>query len=121
MKLNTGGAIQMILEKNIDMVSERAILLMALGSLQALEHQAITIDESQRILFSPYISTHLENNKVSKRVIDIITECCELEDIFELIPTKYMETLQILQNRIIEILKQYDEKTRKRWIIIDEG
>nr|WP_314883052.1 DUF3969 family protein [uncultured Campylobacter sp.] len=120
MKLNTGGAIQMILEKNIDMVSERAILLMALGSLQALEHQAITIDESQRILFSPYISTHLENNKVSKRVIDIITECCELEDIFELIPAKYMQTLQTLQNRIIEILKRYDEEPRKRWVIIDE-
>ena len=120
MKLNTGGAIQMILEKNIDMVSERAILLMALGSLQALEHQAITIDESQRILFSPYISTHLEKNKVDERIIDIIIECCELEDIFELIPTKYMETLQILQNRIIEILKQYDEETRKRWVIVDE-
>jgi len=111
----------MILEKNIDMVSERAILLMALGSLQALEHQAITIDESQRILFSPYISTHLENNKVSKRVIDIITECCELEDIFEIIPTKYIQqTLRILQNRIIKILKRYDEEPRKRWVIIDE-
>ena len=120
MKLNTGGARRMILEKNIDMVSERAILLMALGSLQALEHQAITIDESQRILFSPYISTHLENNKVSKRVIDIITECCELEDIFEIIPTKYMQTLQILQNRIIKILKRYDEESRKRWVIADE-
>ena len=46
----------MILEKNIDMVSERAILLMALGSLQALEHQAITIDESQRILFTLYLN-----------------------------------------------------------------
>ena len=120
MKLNTGGAIQMILEKNIDMVSERAILLMVLGSLQALEHQAITIDESQRILFSPYISTHLENNKVSKRVIDIITECCELEDIFEIIPTKYIQTLRILQNRIIKILKRYDEEYGKRWVIIDE-
>ena len=107
----------MILEKNIDMVSERAILLMALGSLQALEHQAITIDENQRILFSPYISTHLENNKVSKRVIDIITECCELEDIFEIIPTKYIQTLRILQNRIIKILKRYDEEPRKRWVI----
>ena len=110
----------MILEKNIDIVGERAILLMALGSLQALEHQAITIDESQRILFSPYISTHLENNKVSKRVIDIITECCELEDIFEIIPTKYIQTLRILQNRIIKILKRYDEEPRKRWVIIDE-
>lgn len=120
MKLNTGEARRMILEKNIDIVGERAILLMALGSLRALEHKAITIDESQRILFSPYISTHLEKNKVNEYIIDIIIECCELEDIFELIPTKYMETLQILQNRIIEILKQYDEEPRKRWVIIDE-
>ena len=110
----------MILEKNIDIVGERAVLLMALGSLQALEHKAITIDESQRILFSPYISTHLEKNKVDERIIDIIIECCELEDIFELIPTKYMQTLQTLQNRIIEILKQYDEETRERWVIVDE-
>ena len=110
----------MILEKNIDIAGERAILLMALGSLRALEHKAITIDESQRILFSPYISTHLEK-KVNECIIDIIIECCELEDIFELIPTKYMQTLQTLQNRIIEILKQYDEETRKRWVIIDEG
>lgn len=110
----------MILDKNIDIVGEMAILLIALGSLQALKHKAITIDESQRILFSPYISTHLEKNEVNERIIDIINECCELEDIFELIPTKYMETLQILQNRIIEILKQYDEESRKRWVIIDE-
>lgn len=101
-------------------MGERAILLMALGSLRALEHKAITIDESQRILFSPYISTHLEKNKVNERIVDITIECCELEDIFDLIPAKYMETLQILQNRIIKILKQYGEETRKRWVIIDE-
>ena len=76
--------------------------------------------KAKEFCFSPYISTHLEKNKVNERIIDIIIECCELEDIFELIPTKYMETLQILQNRIIEILKQYDEESRKRWIIIDE-
>ena len=93
---------------------------MALGSLRALEHKAITIDESQRILFSPHISRHLEKNKVNERIVDIIIECCELEDIFELIPAKYMETLQILQNRIIEILKQYGEEPRKRQVIIDE-
>ena len=93
---------------------------MALGSLRALEHKAITIDESQRILFSLHISRHLEKNKVNERIIDIIIECCELEDIFELIPAKYMETLQILQNRIIEILKQYDEESRKRQVIIDK-
>ena len=55
-KLNTGGAIQMILEKNIDMVSERAILLMALGSLQALGHKVIIIDEIRRILFPLYLN-----------------------------------------------------------------
>ena len=93
---------------------------MALGSLWALEHKAINIDESQRILFSPYISTHLEKNKVDERIIDIIIECCELEDIFELIPTKYMQTLQILRNKIIEISRQYNEETRKRWVIVDE-
>ena len=52
--------------------------------------------------------------------LDIITECCELEDIFEIIPTKYIQTLRILQNRIIKILKRYDEEPRKRWVIIDE-
>ena len=68
---------------------------------------------------TPYLNA-FEKNKVNECIIDIIIECCELEDIFELIPTKYMETLQILQNRIIEILKQYDEETRKRWVIVDE-
>lgn len=58
----------MILEKNIDIARARAILLMALGSLRALEQKVITIDESQRILFSPYSSTHLEKNKVNERI-----------------------------------------------------
>lgn len=49
---------QMILEKNIDIVGERAVLLMALGPLRALEQKAITIDESQRICFDP-ISQHI--------------------------------------------------------------
>ena len=71
----------MILEKNIDMVSERAILLMALGSLQALEHQAITIDESQRILFSPYISTHLEKIMLMN-ALDIINRVLRIRGYF---------------------------------------
>lgn len=55
---------------------------MALGSLRALEHKAITIDESQRILFSPHISRHLEKNKVNERIIDIIIECCRIRGYF---------------------------------------
>lgn len=43
-----------------------------------------------------------------------------MEDIFELIPTKYIQTLQISQNRIIEILKQYGKESGKRWVTIDE-
>ena len=42
--------------KNIDIVGERAILLMALGSLQALEHKAITIDESKEFVFTLYLN-----------------------------------------------------------------
>lgn len=76
--------------------------------------------KAKEFCFHPISQRTWEKHKVDERIIDIIIECCELEDIFELIPTKYMEALQILQNRIIEILKQYDEEPRKRWVIIDK-
>ena len=76
--------------------------------------------KAKEFYFHPISLNAFGKNKANDHIIDIINECCELEDIFELIPAKYMETLQILQNRIIEILKQYDEESRKRQVIIDE-
>ena len=71
----------MILEKNIDIARARAILLMALGSLRALEHKAIAIDESQGILFSPYISTHLEKIMLMN-ALDIINRVLRIRGYF---------------------------------------
>lgn len=76
--------------------------------------------KAKEFCFHPISQRIWKKNKANDHIIDIINECCKLEDIFELIPTKYTQTLRILQNRIIEILKQYDEESRKKWVIIDE-
>ena len=72
----------MILEKNIDIVGERAILLMVLGSLRALEHKAITIDESQRILFFYPISQRIWKKIRLMNALDIIKRVLRIRGYF---------------------------------------
>ncbi|EHR8834872.1 DUF3969 family protein [Shigella flexneri] len=64
-----------------------AILLS--GILHSLKEGSITIDESELLVFRPFISRLLHKNGCDKELIDIIDLGCELEDIESLVPEHF--------------------------------
>lgn len=81
--------------------SERLISIIQLGLLSALEKQIISIEEAEGYLFSPYTAQKLEMYGLSKQVIDIVWEGCELEDIQSLLPEKLLPVITRIKEQVL--------------------
>ena len=96
-------------------IEEKKILIKIIGVLESLSHHAITITEGEKYIFSPKFSKELINMGCNKKIIDIIEECCELEDIESLIPEKLDQNINLLKLKSIDILKLYDKFDEIDW------
>ena len=96
-------------------IEEKELLLSVIGILTALEHSSITIEESESYLFSPRIINQLKKDKTDNRIIEIIEECCELEDIESLIPNRLNDTISDLRERSLKILDSYETIDDINW------
>ena len=99
---------------------EKLVLINILGTLEALKNKKLTIDESESIIFAPYTFITLKKKGVDKRIIDIIHEGCELEDVESLCPDKLDATIESLKQRTLSLLEEYEEDNKQRWIQIDD-
>ena len=88
---------------------EKKVLIKIIGVLESLSYNAITITEGEKYIFSPKNSKRLINMNCNKDIIDIIEECCELEDIESLIPEKLNQNINSLKLKSIKVLKSYDK------------
>ena len=76
--------------------------------MEAISDDAITIDEGEKILFSPRMVKRLIYEKCDEEIVSIIEEGCELEDIESLIPQKLWETITALKKTALAKLKLYE-------------
>lgn len=84
--------------------AERLFLLHLLGIITAVKNNVITLDEAERIIFMPATMRILEENKVTKEIIDIIHLGTELEDVLSIIPHKYEESILEIEALILKEL-----------------
>ncbi|EFB4091672.1 DUF3969 domain-containing protein [Escherichia coli] len=75
-----------------------AILLS--GVLLSLKEGTITIDESELLVFRPFISRLLQKNSCDKELIDIIDLGCEFEDIESLVPEHLDDAIKNLITKV---------------------
>ncbi|EHK0832760.1 DUF3969 family protein [Escherichia coli] len=75
-----------------------AILLS--GILHSLKEGSITIDESELLVFRPFISRLLHKNSCDKELIDIIDLGCEFEDIESLVPEHLDDAIKNLITKV---------------------
>ena len=80
-------------------------LIMIIGILDSLYNEAISIEEANKCYFSPKTAIQLEKNNVDSEIVKLVWECCELENIYTLIPHKLKKNIDMLKNRAIDILK----------------
>ena len=100
--------------------TEKLILINMLGVLEALKNKKITIDESEKIIFTPYTFITLKKKGVNKKIIDIIQEGCELEDVESLCPDKLDNVIENLKQRTLMLIDEYEEDSKQRWVQIDD-
>ena len=99
---------------------EKLYLITILGTLEALKNKRTTIDESEKIIFTPYTFFTLEKKGINKEIIDLLQECCELEDIKSLCPDKIDNIIEDLKQKTLILLDNYEEDKLEIWVQIDD-
>lgn len=99
---------------------EKLLLINILGTLEALKNKKITINESETNIFTPYTFFTLEKKGINKKIIDLIHEGCELEDVESLRPEKLDEVIEELKQRTLNLLGEYEEDNKQIWVQIDD-
>lgn len=60
---------------------DKIMAILLLGGLHSLERGTVTIDESELLVFSPFLARDLRKKGCDKELLDIIYHGCELEAI----------------------------------------
>lgn len=108
----------MISIKNcFDKIDEKILLLAIIGTLETVKQSGITIDETEKFIFSPHMISELQEKVQNKKIIELIMKGCELEDIASLIPEKLNEIIDELKEEAITMVKSYDEYNKNFWIV----
>lgn len=84
---------------------ERIISLFALGILEAVRNEWITIREAELLLFSPKFIKLIEHNGYSSRLLRAITTATEIDDVSRLAPTGLDSCYKEIVDAIREILQ----------------
>lgn len=97
---------------------ERFILVSIIGLMDSLSVGATSIEECETYLFSPYSVDKLNTLKIDERIIELIEDGCELEDIESLIPEKLHKSIDEIRLKAIELLKilPREEVEVKKWL-----
>lgn len=100
--------------------AERLILVSAIGLLESLENDLLTIEDCEHYLFSPYSVSILEEKGINEKIIEIIELGCELEDIQSLMPDKLKKGIKDLKIQASELLlgtsSSADPYEVKKWL-----
>ncbi len=94
----------------------KKIILLIIGSLEAIKEGAVSIDEIEKFLFSPHMHDMLKQKGYSEDILQIIEEGCELEDIFSLLPDELDETIEDMKKESVLLLKNYEEYNESFWL-----
>ncbi len=102
--------------ENFNKINEKILLISIIGTIVSLQHNAISIEESEKFLFSPRMVKFLKNKECNKKIVDLVELCCELEDVLSLIPNRFDSTLEKINKEAIALLTSYDELNIEFWI-----
>lgn len=79
-----------------------------LGVIEAILNKKISIDEAEKIFFSPGVASNLEKVGIDYSIIKSIWLGTELEDVYSLIPEKLNESLLEIKNMLLTKISTYE-------------
>ncbi len=93
----------------MDKEKEKKLLIAIIGLLDALYNDKIPLCEAERAIFIPRIQKELSIMGCNPKIMDIVAEGCELEDILSLLPDRYKDNVLFLKERALILLDEYSE------------
>ena len=94
------------------------VLIKIIGVTESLLKKAITIDEAEQIIFSPYYSEILKEQEISNEIIELIECGFEFEDVESLLPDSLDIEIQNIRDKALKILTLMKKpEVIERWLI----
>ncbi|MGE7955216.1 DUF3969 family protein [Pseudomonas sp. NPDC089530] len=84
----------------------RLVSTLAIGLLTSLRSDSITLEEAERVLFTPCTESILRLKGLAPELCSLILEGCELEDVQSLRPDRLDANVQQLIERFAAILQR---------------
>ena len=86
--------------------SVRFLSALSIGLLTSVQNGVMSLDEAERLLFSPRSSKVLREKGISPKITELLMDCCELEDVLSLIPSKFDNNLQMVLDKFTDFLRE---------------
>lgn len=91
------------------MIDEKALGIFILGVISALENELITPEESEVILFNPYVWQSLKNMNVNYHLRAVVSRGMEADDVHRLVPEGYEGLIRGLKEECKKYLSEAEE------------
>ena len=82
----------------------RFLAAASIGLLRSVSDKLMTLAEAERLMFTPRTSRVLREKGVSPKLCDLIMDCCELDDVSDLLPEKFDSELNKMIGRLSEYI-----------------
>ncbi|ROL68206.1 hypothetical protein BK634_10330 [Pseudomonas chlororaphis] len=84
----------------------RFLAAISIGLLKSVLYGVMSLEEAERLLFTPRTSKILRAKGLSPEICDLVMDCCELEDVLSLVPLKFEEELRRMIGEFSNFLKK---------------
>ncbi|KAF0864169.1 DUF3969 family protein [Pseudomonas sp. LD120] len=85
----------------------RFLAVASIGLLKAVGDKIMTIAEAERLLFTPRTVRVLGEKGISPKLCELVMDCCELDDVLDLLPLEFDVEL----NKMIDRFSDYIAST----------
>lgn len=89
--------------------NDKIVLIVMLGTLEALKTNKITTSEAELVIFSPWALELFSDVGIDRKIIEVVQKGCFLEDIESLMPDKLAKEIDDLQEEALDLMGKCDE------------
>lgn len=96
---------------------EKLILTLNLGILESLKNGSMNFDEARNYFYRPYVAQFMKLIGSDEELVQLLQDCCLLEDIERLAPEKITYAINNRKRNTIKILRKISKShNAKYWL-----
>ncbi|MFC4652187.1 DUF3969 family protein [Lactococcus nasutitermitis] len=110
---------KILIDENLEI--NRTILIIIIGLMESLSKSAITVEDAEGAIFTPYSYVVLKELGVSNELLNLVKDGTELEDVEALVPEQLSNNCEKIKNEAINLLKKLPKRvSHYYWLSVDK-